>query len=220
MGDARRLEVTDGLAVEDDADLVVDDLDDEVLPFARLDVGGERGGATDDELLAFGLAGGILQHGADLVLHAAVAFVDDLDGTLLVLGVITDLGAADVAVVGGGVLTVVEFDVHHRGAVELDADFDDGVLGRDFEAMHGGVGLDHGLAVLGRLVLQAGLHALERTVFDGEGRDDLDPALVRGAGEVIGEKQLAFLGDRFGRDGRSRESRGGEEERKEGFHVF
>jgi hypothetical protein len=73
---------------------------------------------------------------------------------------------------------------------------------------------------LPRLILQTGLHALERAFFDGEGRDDLDPALVRGAGEIIGEEQLAFLGDRFGRDGRSRESRGGEEERKEGVHVF
>ena len=52
MGDAGGLEVTDGLAVEDDADLVVDDLDDEGLPLARFDVGGECGGATDDELLA------------------------------------------------------------------------------------------------------------------------------------------------------------------------
>ena len=218
VGDARRLEVTDGLAVEDDADLVVDDFDDEVLPFARLDVGGECHGATDDELLALGLTSGILEHGADFVLHVTIAFVDDLDGTLLRLGVITDLGATDVAVVGGGVFTVVEFDVHHRGAVELDADFDDGILGGELEAMDGGVALDDALAVLGGLVLQAGLHALEGAFSDGEGRDDLDPALVGGAREIIGEEQFALLGDGFGRDGRSSESCRGEKEREEGAH--
>ena len=223
MGDAGRLEVTDGLAVEDDADLVVDDFDDEGLPFANLDVSGERGGATNEELGDFSLLGRVVLHRVDVIAHAAVLFVDDLYGALLGLGVITDLGAADVAVVATGEVTVVEFDVDHRGAVELDAAFHDGVLVRDFEAVDGGVGGDDSLAILGRLGLHAGLGAEEGAIGDLEGIDHADPALVRGAGEIIGEEQLALLGDGFGRDRRElrsvgRESGGEEEEGEEGFH--
>ena len=127
------------------------------------------------------------------------------------------------AVVAAGEIAVVEFDVHHRGAVELDADFHDGVLVRDFEAVDGGMGLDHGLAVLGGLVLDAGLGAEERAIGDLEGVDHADPALVGLAGEIVGEEKLALLGDGFGGDRRElrsvgRESGGDEEEREEGFH--
>ena len=91
--------------------------------------------ATDEELGDFGLLRGIFLHFIDIVAHAAVAFVDEGDA------VEADLGAADVAVVGAGVLAVVELDVDHRGAFKADPDLDDAVLGGDFQAMHGGVGL-------------------------------------------------------------------------------
>ena len=93
-------------------------------------------------------------------------------------------------IVGAGILTVVEFDIDHGRTVETNLEFDDTVLGRHVEAMHGGVRGDGGLAVGGRDGLVAGLGALEDAVDHREGRDDLDPALIGGAlpFEVIGEK--------------------------------
>ena len=118
-----------------------------------------------------------------------VTVIFDLNGTLFGLGVITDLSAADVAVVATGEITVVEFDVDHRGAVELDAAFHDGILIRDFEAVDGGVGLDRdGLAGLGEDIFNAGLGAQEGAIGDLKGIDHADPALVGSAGEIIGEE--------------------------------
>ena len=135
---------------------------------------------------------------------AAVALVEHDDF------VEADLGAAEMAVVGAFEFAVVELDVDHRGTLELDAHFDDAVLGRDFQAMHGGVGRDGGLAVGGGDVLVASLCALQRAVFHGKGRDDFVPDLGGfGALEVIGEKEFLFLGDGLGRDRRQIGGEGG-----------
>ncbi len=163
------------------------------------------------ELGDLGLLGGVLLHLVDVVAHAAVALVDEGDA------VEADLGAADVAVVGAGVLAVVELDVDHRGAFEADLDLDDAVLGGDLQAVHGGVGRDGGLAVGGRDVLVAGLRALERALLDDEGRDDLVPDLGGlGALEVVGEEQFLLLGDRLGRDRRKVGREGGRSDEKQG----
>jgi len=224
MSDTRGLEVTDGLAIEDDAYFVADDFNDERLPFAGFDVSWERKGTTDEELGDFGLLSRIVLHLVDVVAHATVFFVDDLNGTLFGLGIITNLGAADVAVVATREITIVEFDINHRGAVEFDAAFDDGILVRNFETEDSRVSLDgDGLTILGENILHAGLGAEQGTIDDSKSRDDFDPALVGSAGEIISEEQIALLGDGVSRNGREfrsvgRESGGDEEERQEGAH--
>lgn len=190
VGDAGGLEPGGGLAVDRDAHFVADGLDNKRIPLAGFELGGIGDAAALEELGEFGFLGRIVAHFADLVLHAAVALVNDGDA------VEADLGAAEVAVVGAFVFAVVELDVNHRGAVELDLALDDAVLGGDLQAVDGSVGLDLGFAVGGGDGLVAGLGALEGAVLDGEGRDDLVPDLGRrGALEVVGEEEFLLHGD-------------------------
>src|SRR2546421_9120170 len=68
--------------------------DDEVVPFAGLDVRGIGDLTALEQRGALGLLCGILAHLVDIVAHGAIALVDDRDS------VGADLRAAEVAVVG------------------------------------------------------------------------------------------------------------------------
>ena len=169
MGDAGGFEVGGGFAVEGHAHFVVYGFDNEGVPFAGFEGGVVGDLAAFEEFSDLGFFGGIVAHFADVIAHVAVAFVDEGDAGE------TDLGAAEVAVVGAGEFAVIEFDIDHCGAVEADFAFDDAVFGGDFEAVHGGVGFGDGFAVSGRFVFVAGLGAFEGFVFDGKSGDDFVP---------------------------------------------
>ena len=162
---------------------------------------------------AFGLVFRGFLHFVDVVAHTAVAFVDKSDALE------ANLGAAEMAVMGAGILTVVELHVDHRGAFKANPDLDNAVLGGDFQPVYGGVRCDGRLAVGGGNILVAGLCALERAVFDDEGRDDFVPDLCRfGAFKVIGEKKFLFLGDWLGGDGGQFSGNRGSAKEEEGNH--
>src|SRR5438552_2802175 len=215
VANACRLEKGGRLPVNRHTHRVADGFDDERVPLAGFELGGERGAVGGEQLADFGFVlVDVFPQLDQSVALAAVAFVKD--GNL----VEANLRAAEMAVVGAGEFAIIKLHVNHRGAFEADLAFDDTVLGGNFQAIDGGMGGDDRFPVLGRRVFLARLRALERPLLEGESIDDLMPWLRgRGTLEVIGEKKLLLMGDGFSRDGgqiggessRCDERKGGEE---------
>jgi len=169
MSDTGGFQVRSRFSVDAYAHFIADRFDRHGVPLSLFQHRRISRAAANKEFVGFGFASGILAHFADLVFHAAIAFVDDGDA------VESDLSAADVAVMATGVLAVVEFDVEHRGTLKAHLHFYDAVFGGNFQTVYRRVRLYGGLSVGGWHVDIARLGAFQDAVFDGEGRDDFVP---------------------------------------------
>lgn len=124
MPDACGFEVSSRFTIDGDAHFFSDGFNDEEVGFSRLKLCGIGDAVRGDNFVDLGFIGGhVFFEFDDPSVLGAFALIQDSHAVEL------RLGSADVSVMGARVLTVIEFDIDHRGAIETNLGLYNAVFG-------------------------------------------------------------------------------------------